>query len=1155
VPAVFDHTLWGAAIEARVAGDAPEYDGTNPGDPPLSVGGRQTYLEGLYGRPYELIRVYGSAWTGTDLNTTRNRAILSGGAFLWASMKVPSSLTWAQVTLGSQDAQIQAHADQLKAAHNQTGTNTVDQVLVFTPHHEPQGDSNGNASTYVPFYAHYRSVFLARMRLNGAGDLAAFVGKIAIGPIFFGLSYHDGSVATSTGVPGPWWPGTSICDFAGADPYNWNPAYAFDAQSGNCKSKGGYAEFSSSSKAGDLRDFCIGQGIQALIGETGTFERAPASFNAAIPPGPSNRWDSTAADVAGQCGGGPPYPRWPADGAVMGRDVDGSLGRQSKAAWIDHMRLWLEANPRLPGGEPVFGAIAFFDEKGDFNRFTNSSTQAINAMKDLAASPVMNAPLSGNTVTGAASLSGTGGVSVSGNLTRIGSATLGGSGGVIASPFGGGGTGGGAFGAEAFGSEAFDTGAGGGPSDVVGAAVLSGTGSLTASGRRTIFGDALLDASGWLVASSAKTVRGAGVLTGRGSLVASSTASTLTPPVPIYRLALAELGTTGLGAEIIHDVFKLTGVDAEQVPFTWGKNLDAAGSISAAIPIDAISRDDFVVGARELHVYRDGGGGEDLVWAGRLWQADVQGWFVRLGGEGFWSSLRRRFVKVDKRYVRTDQADIARDLISYTQGLPGGDLGITFFDTADTGVKRDLLICAEERRSIAEVIETYAAAIDGFDFDVSPGKVFRIWSPHRGIDLSSVVHFDGALNFSDISYTEDGSSIADEVSAVGPVDDCEPISVLYATDSAGLSEFGLLEGVVTYDQDDDAFGQAAADETLRLTKAARWQPTIVVPSLPGAPTVEDFDVGDVVRLSADRGYATFDELFRVVAFKVDVDRMSRETLTIELDSALPESPAPRDVSEANLFGQGDLLVAGTRTRFATANLTGQGSLVADWGKVTFFGLASTPADNAAQDSTTVSVVPPGSMRAGDLVLLIYGARSSLDNPSITTDGGQTWNALPNNQSSTGVTARLWWAQFNGTWGANPVLTGSNSAAKTAYMAVFRPANPTDTWSYEGNYATDNFNAPVSPFDVTHAAGITTVKNGALAVAVWLSADDNAWSLQTAGWANPGDLAQVRNTQGSQTALSVAYKVMTTAGATGSVTNRQTANGGDGGACFMVAFAV
>ena len=120
------------------------------------------------------------------------------------------------------------------------------------------------------------------------------------------------------------------------------------------------------------------------------------------------------------------------------------------------------------------------------------------------------------------------------------------------------------------------------------------------------------------------------------------------------------------------------------------------------------------------------------------------------------------------------------------------------------------------------------------------------------------------------------------------------------------------------------------------------------------------------------------------------------------------------------------------------------------------------------------------------------------------------------------------------------------------MAVFRPTTGTNTWAVDVAQASDNFTGSASPANYI-ATGQTSIAASTVTVASWVVADNVSWSLVTGGWSNPGGITQVRNLFGDDTSVSIAYKIQTSPGATGNVTNHQGANGPDAGRWFIQTF--
>jgi hypothetical protein len=231
--------------------------------------------------------------------------------------------------------------------------------------------------------------------------------------------------------------------------------------------------------------------------------------------------------------------------------------------------------------------------------------------------------------------------------------------------------------------------------------------------------------------------------------------------------------------------------------------------------------------------------------------------------------------------------------------------------------------------------------------------------------------------------------------------------------------------------------------------------------------------------------------------------------------------------------------------------------------ITFFGSTGKPTDNQAGgigNVTTVGLVtPPGSMVSGDLCVFI----SVYDNPTTTRDwapmigngDGQAWNDLANH-NGVPQNYRVHWCQYNGTWTANPQNSYSGTALNNGTSAVLLVWRPTSSgtlpWTVDlgGGETTSAYTAPTTPFNVV-TPGQTPVTASTVSLAIWTSLEGTGgattWALQTGGWTNPSGATQWRNLYGSSPgpSISAAYKIQTSAAATGSVTNQQNAVGHPG----------
>lgn len=96
---------------------------------------------------------------------------------------------------------------------------------------------------------------------------------------------------------------------------------------------------------------------------------------------------------------------------------------------------------------------------------------------------------------------------------------------------------------------------------------------------------------------------------------------------------------------------------------------------------------------------------------------------------------------------------------------------------------------------------------------------------------------------------------------------------------------------------------------------------------------------------------------------------------------------------------------------------------------TYFGRTITPADNGSASGTAVTIAPPGSMLAGDLVLMMGLFQEGSGDWEIRNHGGQEWEAIGGPLNGFGCSCKRWWCTFNGTW-INNLLTANQASLET-----------------------------------------------------------------------------------------------------------------------------
>ena len=110
---------------------------------------------------------------------------------------------------------------------------------------------------------------------------------------------------------------------------------------------------------------------------------------------------------------------------------------------------------------------------------------------------------------------------------------------------------------------------------------------------------------------------------------------------------------------------------------------------------------------------------------------------VSISATDYFELLKRRILYQDLNYTNIDQSTIAWNLINYTQGLSGGNLGITRGNGQSTGVTRDRPY--EAGQNIGELIENLSEVINGFEYEVTPDLAFNVFYPQRGVQKDVVI--------------------------------------------------------------------------------------------------------------------------------------------------------------------------------------------------------------------------------------------------------------------------------------------------------------------------------------------------------------------------------------------------------------------------------
>lgn len=308
--------------------------------------------------------------------------------------------------------------------------------------------------------------------------------------------------------------------------------------------------------------------------------------------------------------------------------------------------------------------------------------------------------------------------------------------------------------------------------------------------------------------------------------------------------------------------------------------LNGPGSIEATLPLrqespgkTAVVTDENLAEARTaLWVDRD----RVPRWGGIFWtpRAEVASNQLTLIGKGWHSYFRRRRIRETKTWASTDQYAIARGLIDYAQGVPGGDIGVLTTDTNTSSVSRDRTYPVNERKSVGEALEQLAAVRNGFTFrydthlDTNGDHAVALrLSAGTGRQTAHV--FELGKNVELLNLNGNTDQLAFQVDAVGAGEGTGQL-IRTAQNPAALGSYPLLDAVTTHI--DVRIASTLDDHAAyRLQRGAEPIRSLTLSVLPDkVPVVGSYIVGDIVKVVGSYGWLDVNGQYRIVSIRTTI---------------------------------------------------------------------------------------------------------------------------------------------------------------------------------------------------------------------------------------------------------------------------------------------
>ena len=314
---------------------------------------------------------------------------------------------------------------------------------------------------------------------------------------------------------------------------------------------------------------------------------------------------------------------------------------------------------------------------------------------------------------------------------------------------------------------------------------------------------------------------------------------------------------------------------------TFGKRLNNFGTAEFDLSTNyPIASDLIDLRKNYIEIYRDYNQDRDLVWAGE--QAVRRSLLNNKGNNwseiicySWFEQLKQRYTEEFERYELENASDIVATLIATTQGKTGGNLGITYGVLDDTYLA-DIIY---QNDNIADAI--LGLSDGGLDFEITDKKVLNV-SSILGQDETDNVVLEYGYNITDMTIVEDFSQPVNQSLVLGEVLGEDTLQRVERTNTTHRTSYGLRQGRMNQLEPAIlAIFEDKGDASIRKFGV----PLIKVDfSLVGnnTPSINNFGVGDGIRLIVKDGIYNIDEEYRVFEWQLTVDKQNAEKLSLVL---------------------------------------------------------------------------------------------------------------------------------------------------------------------------------------------------------------------------------------------------------------------------------
>jgi hypothetical protein len=247
--------------------------------------------------------------------------------------------------------------------------------------------------------------------------------------------------------------------------------------------------------------------------------------------------------------------------------------------------------------------------------------------------------------------------------------------------------------------------------------------------------------------------------------------------------------------------------------------------------------------------------------------------------DGWFNLFKDRYTSISRLFTSVDAGQIAWTLISESQALTYGTLGITQGTITASQTRTRLY----EFKNIRDALVQLSEVQNGIDFEFTPDKVFNVFYPSMGVDRTEL-EFTYPGNIKGLSITTDATQLKNYIIARGQgFGEGQMYDV--RQDTASQETYGLRQAVVDYsDIPDITTLQNLADEQLSHEKDPI---EILQVTLDGniEPYVGSYWLGDRVMVTIE-GYERYNHIirtpYRIDEISISIDEFDNESVALKL---------------------------------------------------------------------------------------------------------------------------------------------------------------------------------------------------------------------------------------------------------------------------------